>query len=76
MNDVRRPDSMYSGGMTTRKMANRRAARPESPRPADCADDLRSLDLRLDEALKETFPASDPVALTPPPPKARCGSGR
>jgi hypothetical protein len=27
------------------------------------------LDERLDEALKETFPASDPVALTPRPPR-------
>jgi len=25
-----------------------------------------TLDARLDEALKETFPASDPVAVTPP----------
>ena len=24
------------------------------------------LDARLDEALKETFPASDPIAVTPP----------
>jgi hypothetical protein len=30
------------------------------------------LDERLDEALKETFPASDPIAVTPrrPPPRA------
>jgi hypothetical protein len=32
--------------------------------------------MRLDEALKETFPASDPVAVTPPRPKARRGSGK
>jgi hypothetical protein len=76
MKDVRGPDSMYSGVMRTRTIVNRRAARPESPRPTDSADDLRSLDLRLDEALEETFPASDPVAVTPHPPKARGVSGR
>ena len=41
--------------------------------------DARQLDERLDEALKETFPASDPVAVTPrrrsPPPKRRKETG-
>jgi hypothetical protein len=37
---------------------------------------LHRLDVRLDEALKETFPASDPVAVTPPRPKSRRGSGK
>jgi hypothetical protein len=35
----------------------------DSYRPS--AADLDRLDKRLDEALEETFPASDPVALTP-----------
>jgi hypothetical protein len=36
-------------------MANRK---PRAPAP-------KTLDERLDEALKETFPASDPIAVTP-----------
>jgi len=35
--------------------------------PAAPTNDLkRHLDRRLDEALEETFPASDPIAVTPP----------
>lgn len=34
-------------------------AKPPPPEPADPTDD------RLDEALEETFPASDPVAVHP-----------
>lgn len=40
------------------------------PRPRDAVerkrDEKRHLDQKLDEALKETFPASDPIAVTPP----------
>jgi hypothetical protein len=39
---------------------------PRRPQPAIRKNDRDCLDLRLDEALEETFPASDPVAITPP----------
>jgi len=35
------------------------------PSKGTAADEARSLDRRLDEALQETFPASDPIAVTP-----------
>jgi hypothetical protein len=38
----------------------------EFPGPADSAEHLEAM---LDEALKETFPASDPVAVTIQPTK-------
>lgn len=38
--------------------------RPRQERPAKSSYQ-QHLDDRLDEALKETFPASDPVAVTP-----------
>jgi hypothetical protein len=41
--------------LQAREAANRRRER-----------DKQHLDERLDEALKETFPASDPIAVTPP----------
>lgn len=44
--------------------------RPDDPPRAGSgsrpADDAAELEARLDEALRETFPASDPIAITPP----------
>jgi hypothetical protein len=38
-------------------------------KPTDAeADEKRRLEAALDEGLKETFPASDPVNVTQPPP--------
>lgn len=37
-------------------------AQPRTPEPAEPADE------RLDEALEETFPASDPIAVNPTEP--------
>jgi hypothetical protein len=45
------------------------AVRPQSSQPPSGSNDFRNLDARLDEALEETFPASDPVAVTRPRPK-------
>jgi hypothetical protein len=52
-------------------MKEQRPSQPVS-RTTDTRDRLRNLyklqlDERLDQALEETFPASDPVALTPRP---------
>jgi hypothetical protein len=42
--------------------------RARDPRPAAPAvDDSQSINDRLDEALEETFPASDPIAIEPEP---------
>jgi hypothetical protein len=43
------------------------ATKPRAPLEAAAAreDYKQHLDDRLDEALKETFPASDPIAVTP-----------
>jgi hypothetical protein len=43
--------------------------RPPRGKPADAKDaEKRSLDEALEEGLEETFPASDPVNVTQPPP--------
>jgi hypothetical protein len=43
-------------------------SRPSS-KPVDVeSDEKRKLDQALDEGLEETFPASDPVNVTQPPP--------
>jgi hypothetical protein len=43
-------------------------SRPSS-KPANVeSDEKRKLDQALDEGLEETFPASDPVNVTQPPP--------
>jgi hypothetical protein len=53
------------------KTARNRKRSPGSPTNAsDAIDDMRlpshpSVDERLDEGVKETFPASDPVAVQP-----------
>jgi hypothetical protein len=62
--------------MRTRKIGDAQGVQPTAPQQASSSDDLHRLDVRLDEALEETFPASDPVAVTPPRRKARGGSGR
>ena len=51
-------------------MTQRQENVPVPPRPRETAerkrDEKQHLDQKLDEALKETFPASDSVAITPP----------
>ena len=54
MADVRRDDAAKPG---------ERGALPAGA-PADAANEHDALDARLDAALSDTFPASDPVALT------------
>ena len=49
------------------------------PRPAATgaiAEKQRKLDRRLDEALEETFPGSDPVAISQPAPDDRRRRGK
>jgi hypothetical protein len=44
-------------------------AKPADVKPADAKDpEKRRLDQALEEGLEETFPASDPVNVTQPPP--------
>jgi hypothetical protein len=42
----------------------------KKPKPKD---DKRRLDEKLDRALEDTFPASDPVAITQPAPPKKKG---
>jgi hypothetical protein len=43
------------------------AEKPIAPAPqVAMSEKERKLDRRLDEALEETFPASDPIAVSPP----------
>ena len=47
----------------------RSRAKPAGAKPADAKDrEKRRLDQALEEGLEETFPASDPVNVTQPPP--------
>ncbi|SDQ49051.1 hypothetical protein SAMN05443245_1577 [Paraburkholderia fungorum] len=39
------------------------------PKPASSASPAESMDSRLDEALEESFPASDPIAVDPAEPR-------
>jgi len=55
-------------------MKEHRRKKPVPKKATDTEEGRRSLykqrlDERLDDALKGTFPASDPVALTPRPPR-------
>jgi hypothetical protein len=52
-------------------MIERKTQPPSPPTAEEKQRALRKLDQMLDEALEETFPASDPVAITraPEPPK-------
>jgi len=43
----------------------KRSGEAENRQAAPTNDVKRQLDRRLDEALEETFPASDPIAVTP-----------
>jgi nicotinate phosphoribosyltransferase len=45
-------------------------AAPQTP-PAGVAEKERRIGRRLDEALEETFPASDPVSMSQPVPDNR-----
>ena len=58
-------------------MPKEKPARPN--RGVEKKDKQQQLDSELDEGLEETFPASDPVAVTEPapmPPRPRAKSGR
>jgi hypothetical protein len=51
----------------SRRRAGKKPVLRKAPaRPANDRADPGGLDKRLDEALAETFPASDPIAVTPP----------
>jgi hypothetical protein len=39
-----------------------------TPKPKDTDGEKRALEESLEEGLEETFPASDPVSVTQPPP--------
>jgi len=41
---------------------------PSKPKPADKSELDKTLERELEEGLEETFPASDPVAVTEPAP--------
>jgi hypothetical protein len=60
--------------MIARKTEDPQGVRPQPSRRASRNKDLPDVDARLDEALQETFPASDPVAITPLRPKASSGN--
>jgi len=52
-------------------MPERNENPPQRAQPSEAGEQRRAqakrhLDERLDEALEETFPASDPIAVTPP----------
>ena len=44
------------------------AAPDDNARPAAASEEKRRLDALLEQGLKETFPASDSVSITQPPP--------
>ena len=50
---------------------------PDKPKPdsASEAKKKKKLERKLEEGLEETFPASDPVAVTEPGPPARLPGG-
>ncbi|MFO7288346.1 MAG: hypothetical protein LOD94_09920 [Gammaproteobacteria bacterium] len=52
--------------MTQDRNDERKRSETEKTQAAPTNDVKRHLDRRLDEALEETFPASDPIAVTPP----------
>jgi hypothetical protein len=62
--------------MTRQAIASKRGTSAKPPQPPDRGTHRDDLDERLDEALEETFPASDPVAVTPPRPVVKSGNGK
>jgi hypothetical protein len=56
-------------------MAEKPRKRPRSPKEQKAAADKRHREELLDEALDETFPASDPVAMIEPSPDSENGAG-
>src|SRR5690606_21120136 len=65
----RAPARNRPGRLAMTQREERRPTRPAAKPSGDTRtpDQLTTqLDRRLDEALQETFPASDPIALTPP----------
>ena len=75
MKAVRFLASMYSSGMARTSRVTQKEAHSALPCDGAGREDLHRLDALLDEALQETFPASDPIAVTPQP-KANAGNRR
>jgi hypothetical protein len=55
----------------THPMTSHDSQRAEEGKAARAEKRKKSLDDKLDEGLEETFPGSDPVSITQPPPNAR-----
>jgi hypothetical protein len=60
----------------TRPMTSHDSYGAEEGKAARAEKRKRSLDDKLDEGLEETFPGSDPVSITQPPPNAHDKRGR
>jgi len=56
-------------------MAERPRKRSPSPKKPKTSSDKRHREELLDEALEDTFPASDPVAMIEPAPDSEKGPG-
>ena len=62
-------DATHKSGMHPSTADDRHAA--EEGKAARAEKRKKSLDDKLDQGLEETFPGSDPVSITQPPPNAR-----
>jgi hypothetical protein len=60
---IRRDDRMQARALTRRPSPVTPSLAPVSPTDTWLGDPGRNLEHRLDEALKETFPASDSIAI-------------
>jgi hypothetical protein len=61
-------DATHKSGMHPSSADDRHAA--EEGKAARAEKRKKSLDDKLDQGLEETFPGSDPVSITQPPPNA------
>jgi hypothetical protein len=62
-------DSTHKTGMYP--ATSHASVSPEQEKAARAEKRKKSLDDKLDQGLEETFPGSDPVSITQPPPTAR-----
>ncbi|SDD51979.1 hypothetical protein SAMN05216345_110122 [Cupriavidus sp. YR651] len=65
------PSTEESCDMTKSSPSRKPAAKPQTGKPPPSRDDM--VEDELDEALRETFPASDPIAVDPNPRSAPDG---
>jgi hypothetical protein len=59
-----KPSAKSPGAMTSENTMSKSGSEPKDPKAAE----KRRLDEALEEGLEETFPGSDPVNVTQPPP--------